>query len=197
MDPVNRAIWNRFHIKYNDTLPYKAWQGDRIALAQFFGEMGFREGAEVGVENGRYSAHLCRNIKGLHLRCIDPWTAFGRHSDADMERTYQNARARLLRFGVQFIRKPSLEAARDIPDGSLDFVYIDGLHDFDSVIQDIIAWVPKVKRGGIVSGHDYVPIYQYGVIQAVDTYTRIHNIFLWYITHETLTPQAHSWFWVK
>lgn len=54
------------------------------------------------------------------------------------------------------IRKTSVEAAKDFEDGSLDAVYIDAEHDEDSVREDIRTWRPKLKRGGILSGHDFV-----------------------------------------
>jgi len=54
------------------------------------------------------------------------------------------------------IKKTSVEAAKDFEDGSLDAVYIDAEHDEESVREDIRAWRPKIKRGGILSGHDFV-----------------------------------------
>ncbi|NIT59155.1 MAG: hypothetical protein GWN00_23910, partial [Aliifodinibius sp.] len=57
---------------------------------------------------------------------------------------------------VRFIRNTSEQAAEwEIPDGMLDFVYIDADHRFDHVMQDIILWFKKIRRGGILSGHDY------------------------------------------
>lgn len=53
------------------------------------------------------------------------------------------------------IRKTSVEAAKDFEDYSLDAVYIDAEHDEDSVREDIRTWMPKIKRGGILSGHDF------------------------------------------
>mgnify|MGYP001558848937 CR=1 FL=1 len=53
------------------------------------------------------------------------------------------------------IRKTSIEAAKDFENGSLDAVYIDAEHDEDSVREDIKAWRPKIKPGGILSGHDF------------------------------------------
>ena len=53
------------------------------------------------------------------------------------------------------IRKTSVEASKDFPDKSLDAVYIDAEHDEDSVRSDIQTWRPKIKFGGILSGHDY------------------------------------------
>ena len=54
------------------------------------------------------------------------------------------------------IRKTSVEAAKDFADESLDAVYIDAEHDEENVRADIRAWRPKIKRGGILSGHDWV-----------------------------------------
>lgn len=48
------------------------------------------------------------------------------------------------------------EAAQLLPDLSLDFVYIDARHDFESVYNDLLTWTPKVKPGGIIAGHDYI-----------------------------------------
>lgn len=53
------------------------------------------------------------------------------------------------------IRKTSVEAAKQFEDHSLDAVYIDAEHDEDSVREDIRTWRPKLKRGGILSGHDF------------------------------------------
>lgn len=40
-------------------------------------------------------------------------------------------------------------------DESIDFLFIDGNHDYEAVKKDIQLWYPKVKNGGIISGHDY------------------------------------------
>lgn len=53
------------------------------------------------------------------------------------------------------IRKSSVEAAQEFPDQSLDAVYIDAEHDEASVRNDLRAWRSKVKKGGILSGHDW------------------------------------------
>ena len=51
----------------------------------------------------------------------------------------------------------SLEAASRFDDASLDFVFIDAAHEKDAVLADIKAWLPKVKKGGVIAGHDYYP----------------------------------------
>lgn len=67
----------------------------------------------------------------------------------------------------------SISASKRFKDNSLDFVFIDAAHDYESVKADILAWLPKVKNNGILAGHDYYPEHpEYcGVYQAV------HEIF--------------------
>jgi hypothetical protein len=68
----------------------------------------------------------------------------------------------------------SVEAATKIPDHSLDFVYIDARHDYESVKEDVEAWCSKVRPGGIMAGHDYVdgdlPEGEFYVKSAVDEF---------------------------
>ena len=90
-------------------------------------------------------------------------------------------------------RMTSMEAVLEQPDNSLDFVYIDAMHDFDNIMRDLIEWSKKVRPRGIVAGHDYCKQYQNGVINAVFAYTYAHGIGRWYITRENLA----TWFWVK
>ena len=61
---------------------------------------------------------------------------------------------------------PSVEAARLFDDESLDFVFIDGSHDYASVCADITAWLPKVRPGGVLAGDDY------GVFEGVERAVR-------------------------
>jgi hypothetical protein len=194
MDPVNKAIWDKFHVKHGDILPFSGWEGTRDTLAQLFYDLGYTKGAEIGVQRGAYSRTLLKSNPNLHLLCIDSWAPFTHHSQAWQDAQLERARKRLRGMNCEFIVKTSLDAAKEIPDGSLDFVYIDALHDFDSVMSDMIAWSPKVRRDGIVSGHDYFISYTCGVIPAVDAFARAHNISMYYVTPKDI---PRSWFWRK
>ena len=85
-------------------------------------------------------------------------------------------KARLAQFGArsEIWRLRSAEAAARVPDGSMDFVYIDARHDYESVLEDLDAWYSKLKPGAIFAGHDYVdgmfPQGDFGVKSAVDEF---------------------------
>ena len=56
---------------------------------------------------------------------------------------------------VHVMQCDSAQAASNLPDGSVSFCFIDAAHDYASVMRDILAWVPKMKPGGMLAGHDY------------------------------------------
>jgi hypothetical protein len=95
-----------------------------------------------------------------------------------------------------------MDALRHFKDGTLDFVYIDGNHEWPYVTHDIFYWAKKVKPGGIVSGHDYIKDYrdyEYSqVSDVVDAYTKAFKIKPWFIMDKAIYPRhPGSWFWVK
>jgi hypothetical protein len=195
MDPVNEYIWKKFHIHRGDSLPFSPWlEGAcRNHIAELFGELKFKVGAEIGVRTGEFSQVMCEANPGVKMYCIDPWAPYARVSQQRQDRYLRYCRNRLAPYDCTIIKATSEDAVREFKDDSLDSVYIDGRHEFDYVMMDLIMWVPKVRRGGIIAGHDYYEFYAGGVITAVNAYTHAHNIQMWYITRE-LTP---SFFWVK
>ena len=130
--------------------------------------------------DGRYSEILCKEIPGLRLYCIDPYIKYEGNwrSNDYQEKAHQKARDRLSTFDVHWLVTTGTEASFHIMDESLDFVFIDGDHAFDSVMVDIILWAKKVTPGGIVAGHDYYQFKSGGVIEAVNAYCQAHEIDL-------------------
>ena len=171
------------------------YQLKRDRLARLFGEWGFTEGAEIGVRAGKFSEVLCK--AGLSLKCVDPWGTAGYRAgllgEDRQEAYYNECVERLAPYDAEIIRRTSMDAVNGVEDESLDFVYIDGSHEFDDVMMDIIMWSKKVRQGGVVAGHDYYKFKRAGVIEAAEVYTKMHKIYEWYITDE----KEPSFFWVK
>ena len=169
----------------------------RVDLAKYFGEMGYRIGAEIGVCKGKYSRVFCWNIPDVKLFCVDTWTS-DKNDPGDEETlnesNYAHAKRILSPFDVTFIRKNSIAGLEYFADNSLDFVYIDANHTFDFVMRDIINWSMKVKPGGVVSGHDYYRLRNFGVIPAVNAYVKAHGITTFGTTDGDHTP---SFYWTK
>lgn len=184
---------------HNDQIyPMRIKGFTRESLAKLFGEFGFTKGAEVGVAEGHYSLTLCKNISNLQLNCVDLWDTYYRGNTKLKDRAMQDealslAHEKLDPYNVTFIRKASMDAVRDFKDNSLDFVYLDGDHSFDFIMQDLIEWSKKVKPGGIVSGHDAYRFRGAGVVDAVSVYTHCHHIYEWFVCDE----REVSFFWQK
>lgn len=167
----------------------------RNSIAEAVGDLGFRNGVEVGVRKGHFSKVILESAKKLNLTLVDPWMAYDNNSNNRAQKYYESALNRLNQYKdrVTFKRMFSREAADDFNDCSLDFVYIDAMHDFNNVMMDILMWAPNVRKGGIISGHDFWHHENFGVIEAVSAYTKCNNINKWFITAEKIP----SWFFVK
>ena len=158
---------------------------------------------EVGVETGWFSEHLLRFWGGELLISVDPWReqpaavyrdACNRAQEVQ-DRLFHHTLARLAPYGprTQVWRKYSAEAAACVWDNSLDFVYLDARHDYRSVVEDLAAWTPKVRRGGIIAGHDYLDGLfeaEYGVASAVDRWFGALGVQI-FTTHEK--DSVRSW----
>ncbi|MEX0921053.1 MAG: class I SAM-dependent methyltransferase [Candidatus Pacearchaeota archaeon] len=112
---------------------------------------------EIGVWKGENSKDILDNllnIKTLYL--IDPWNKYSKYKD---NKIFDNAlkvtRKRLKKYQskIKIIRKASDEAIKDIPN-NIDFIYIDGNHKYKHVKQDIENYYKKLRKGGILAGHD-------------------------------------------
>lgn len=162
----------------------------REDLARYFYDQGYKVGAEIGVLGGDYSALLCRSIPGLKLYCIDAW-GIGERKRRDYHlNQYEVAKIILAPYDTTLIHKLSTDAVVDFEDDSLDFVYIDANHEPSFVADDIAEWTKKVRKGGIVSGHDYAP----RISKVIDDYVKINNQDL---QLTTLESENISWWFIK
>jgi hypothetical protein len=173
----------------------------RNDFAYILARNGLNKGVEVGVERGVFSEALCKANPFIELYCVDPWLAYKGYrehvSQDKLDGFYIETAQKLKQFNVRLIRKTSTEAAKDFKDGSLDFVYIDANHDFFSVVDDIRAWEPKVRSGGVFWGHDFRRFsgkYTNHVKDVIPAYAYAKKL-VWYVLDDQTT--APSWLWIK
>lgn len=119
------------------------------------------KGVEIGVFKGQFSKHILENWKGK-LYLIDPWRGVENYIDASNHSNHPTAYSDTMNSisGYEdraiMMRCLSSQAVDFFEDESLDFVYIDGNHSYEHVKEDMDLWFPKLKKGGLFSGHDYL-----------------------------------------
>jgi len=194
-------IMNRFGLK-EGTPPYNLGRV-RGSFASLLRDLEFKTGAEIGVDVGGNSAHLLDTIPGLKLLSVDSWTRYSgarRHRQREFDNKYNIAKEKLAPYpNCTIIKGFSVDVAKTIPDESLDFVFIDGGHGFQNVTNDIAEWSVKVRKGGIVSGHDYtlhIPGQVCHVVHAVKGWTVSYGISPWFVV-DRFSDKKAIWFWVK
>ncbi len=166
-----------------------------------------KTGCEIGVWRGGNSYRLLKTFKKLNLLMVDRYKEYdekekmssrvtGRASQEVMYTYLRNTvsntmfacNRRILMIGT------SLLASKIVQDESLDFVFIDAGHTYEEVSSDIKCWFPKVRKGGLVSGHDYGGRKNrrglFGVNIAVDEFTKANN-------YEVLLSPATIWSFMK
>ena len=205
-----KQLWSQLPLT-GRTLPLEIPNVGRDDLAQLFAHLDFKVGAEVGTERGLYAETLCQAVPRLKLYCVDPYRAYKGYrehtSQSKLDVFYEQAQQRLSDYDCEFIRKPSIEASKEIGDGSLDFIFIDGNHSLLHVVQDLCYWVPKVRSGGIVTGHDFIRRdhsgYLMHVPQALYAYTQSYGIDPWYVLGSKavrdgeVRDKPRSWLFIK
>jgi predicted O-methyltransferase YrrM len=125
-------------------------------LAGVINDRKYAIGAEIGAASGDTTLYIFKNCPTLkHLVVADNWSPMpnsGWHG-MDTKRTFF-IRLHHLLPKIKVLEGLSWNMAQNVEDNSLDFIFIDADHNYESVVKDIRAWVPKVKAGGMVSGHD-------------------------------------------
>ena len=116
-------------------------------------------GAEIGVKEGFNAESILKELNVKRLYLIDIWGKGEIMGEARIYRNNnKNYKVLLKKYRadsrIRIIRDYSTNAVKLIDDNSLDFVYIDGAHDYDNVYNDVKNWTPKVKERGFIAGHD-------------------------------------------
>lgn len=134
--------------------------------------------AELGVWKGKSLCSVADLIKKKNLKvlAVDHFQGTANFYETelsdiakheDIKATFQNS---LKRFGIEthvvIYDSPTTTAALAVPERMLDLCFIDADHSYEACKTDIEHWLPKVKTGGIIAGHDFVEAHS-GVMQAV------------------------------
>lgn len=154
-------------------------------MIEFVKSLGGKDliGAEIGVFQGFNALNILYYLPIKKLYLIDPYLLYKEYLDINSPFAYFSKKAAKKRLApyedkIIHITKKSEDAANDVPD-NLDFIYIDGNHSYEYVIRDIATYWYKVKKGGVIGGHDY---YNKGkareVKKAVDEYVEKNKLKL-------------------
>ena len=159
----------------------------REDLGDVLNALGLVEaGAEIGCAYGAYAQMVLAKWRGLHYLMVDLWApqsadVYRETPSLDYDGCYRECAALAARDPrARLMRMASIEAAAQIANGSLDFVFIDANHAYGPVLADMDAWWPKVRPGGIFSGHDFYNATEGGhyceVQSAVERWMREHEL---------------------
>lgn len=209
MEKLNYAdtlkyICDKYNIDVSKSSPFYLNIGRYRDIPGLFKELGFKVGAEVGVYRGAYSERLLNKIPGLKLYGIDSWTSYPGYTDPkkdDMDDAYEAVLELALQHDFSLIKDWSSEAVKKFEDESLDFVFIDGNHAYEYVVEDIALWSKKVRSGGIVYGHDFDDYSrdvkkqdEINVINAVEGWMKSYRIHPWFVTTNN---KNKCWMYIK
>jgi hypothetical protein len=161
----------------------------------------FRSYVEVGVWKAENLCHVGVCCDKLDFCCgIDDYKVYFNDEDSSCRTLKQAEFWEIRDIAIQNLKNASskiklylcssLAASRIFPDKSLDFVFIDAAHDYESVLTDLELWFPKIRDGGIIAGHDYCEHYN-GVIKAVNEFfegyvVELKSFKIWLVRLPTL-----------
>lgn len=176
------------------------------------------KGVEIGVLRGEYSKIILERWHRGELYLVDTWRHLDEYIDMNgrddqyhydcLIQTCKNIKPWEKRAHI--VRMDSVKSADMFPDEYFDFIYIDADHSYEGVVRDIKAWWPKIKKGGLFCGDDYIPddgdiwltvdqkepVYagKFGVRKAVNEFISENNLSLYETTEE---PYWRQWYTFK
>jgi methyltransferase family protein len=139
---------------------------------RFINAMKMRRVAEIGVYRGDFAGELlggCESIDKYYMidpwRHLDNWNKPANASNAVFEKFLSETKAKTDFAGERrvFLRGKTTEVMEEIPDGELDFSYVDGDHTLKGITIDLVCVYPKIRMGGWIGGDDFSrTIWQHG-----------------------------------
>ena len=160
----------------------------------------FKNCAEIGIGYGFHAKEILDNTNINKLYLIDPMRFYpndGFSLDVlnygGFEKLVKNIKSHLKKDEdrYEWFRSPSLSITNEqIPDNSLDAVFIDGDHSYEAVIQDLPFWWKKIKKGGWLLGDDYDSCWP-ETARAVDDFAKINNLKIEFLSKPNATKHGY------
>jgi len=147
-------------------------------------------GVEIGTASGDNAKCLLKTLSIKKLYLIDPWIEYSEDGKLkNYNKNEQKCRKRLSQWidKIVYVKKYSEDAVGYLPD-NVDFIYIDGNHQYEFVKKDIELYYPKVKAGGVLGGDDFCGNF-IGVVRAVLEFVDKNNL--------KLQSRINDWWIVK
>lgn len=111
--------------------------------------------AELGVDTGTYSSLILEWNNPAKLHLVDAWDT-PRYGEDKAQAVIKKFDALIAEGKVQLHRGLSTERASDFEDNYFDWIYIDTNHTYRTTYEELRAYAPKMKPGGIIAGHDFI-----------------------------------------
>lgn len=197
-------IWDNKIEKHTENLPpmYDYTRPMISFMLKKYNKASDLIGVEIGVDRGDNAAYILNILPIKRLFLIDPYLEYEEFkgnagwenmTQAKFDEYFREAQKKVRYFKdrTEFIRKKSEDAADDILD-NLDFVYLDGNHDYKFVKRDIELYYPKVKSGGVMGGDNFDPLFP-GVPRAVLEFTDKYHLK----TYGGRSKLSYEWWVVK
>lgn len=148
--------------------------------------------AELGVRQGFNFSYMVERPPKLAV-AVDCWIDDGvvgrndsSYDQAGLDRQYEKFKSFCAdKPFVKICHGYTFDVVKEFPDEYFDFIFVDADHTYEGVSRDLVDWWPKVKKGGVFSGHDYVErryrgvngkVIKFGVVRAVDEFVAKNNI---------------------
>lgn len=157
-------------------------------------------GLELGILRAESFCTLLQNCPKIKtLYGVDSWKPYTDillqpYSVSDKQQemikfiAYHNIKYSGYQHKAIILEKDSNQALSDIPDNHLDFIFLDAYMNYEQVKNDLTVWYPKVKPGGLFTGHDYNSV---AVQKGIEEFRKQHNITT------TLSVFDQAWAWRK
>jgi len=163
--------WCDFEKLYSEVVKYAPPNAKFVEVGSFLGKSACFMAIEL----------IGRNKTDVEFYCVDNWNGVPNVYDpteqykGDVLYKQFTENIKPVKDYIKVLSMSSIEASKQFDDNYLDFVFIDAGHEYEEVKSDIDAWYPKLKKSGIIAGHDYTDEFP-GVIKAVNEFCKKHNL---------------------